>query len=98
MIRGPGLTPVVEKETIREYDRTPSDVAAGRAPQHETIIEKETITGVDQGHPGTLERTTEIIHDAQPPASVIPPSVADTERLAPQAPLGTHEGEKIWNE
>lgn len=72
VIKGPGNVPVVEKETVREYDRTPSDVAAGRAPRHETIVERETISG-PAGQPGRLEKTTEIIHD-QSPLSVVPPS------------------------
>lgn len=92
VIRGPGSTPVVEKETIREYDRSSSDVAAGRAPQHETIIEKETVTGLDHDHPDTLERTTEIFHDAHPPPSVIPPSVAGTDRIVMQPPTLAPEG------
>lgn len=93
MIRDPGSTPVVEKETIREYDRTSSDVAAGRAPQNETIIEKETITGANPEHPDTVERTTEIFHDAHAPVSVAPPSTAGSARLPTHHPSVAPEGE-----
>lgn len=70
---------MIEKETVREYDRTPSDVAAGRAPVHETIVERETVSG-PAGQPGSLEKTTEIIHD-RPPPSVVPPSTVGHDHI-----------------
>jgi hypothetical protein len=82
VIRGPGMTGNIEKETIREYDRTASDVAAGKAPAHETVVEKETVTGPGP-NPTIVERTTEVIHDAHAPLSVHPPSSAGSNR-----PLG----------
>jgi hypothetical protein len=80
VIKGPGNIPVVEKETVREYDRTSSDVAAGRAPRHETIIERETVSG-PAGQSGTVEKTTEIIHNPQPPPSMVPPSTAGSDHI-----------------
>lgn len=38
IVRGPAGEDV-ETEVVREYDRTPSEVAAGMPPSHETIVE-----------------------------------------------------------
>lgn len=42
MIRGPAGQDI-DREIVREYDRTPSEVAAGLPPSHETVVETKTV-------------------------------------------------------
>ncbi|GHJ85207.1 hypothetical protein NliqN6_1609 [Naganishia liquefaciens] len=42
VIRGPAGQDI-EREIVREYDRTPSEVAAGLPPIHETVVETKTV-------------------------------------------------------
>jgi hypothetical protein len=54
VIRGPAGQDI-EREVVREYDRTPSEVAAGLPPSHETVVETKTVqrpASVIMGDPG----------------------------------------------
>lgn len=89
VIRGPGTATTVDKETVREYVRTPSDVAAGRAPAHETITETEMIAGPTSSGAIADPLPTDVLHDGQPmtsippPMSVVPPSTVGSQKRVP---------------